>query len=214
MTIAAPDAKGNLAAGAIGTGIVVFCNRNRARIVTCRHVAVPHLAVSARCELGTTPETWVSFSDGREAKGRVRWLAEPPLDVAVIEVAVSSPPRAAAISNGTESVDSGTPVLFVPNPLRAGWLIHRGTVTRREFHATPAGDYSLLYTTLPVQPGDSGSGLFDAELRLIGLNTWRWGSDAAPEGIGLPSEAMGAIHRAIEEDRMQSLGRDEGVGPR
>ena len=77
--------------------------------------------------------------------------------------------------------------MFVPNPYRAGWKVIHGQLLRREPHRTPAGTYELLYIDLPVIPGDSGSGLFDARGQLVGVNTWSRGrANGAPQGITLP----------------------------
>jgi S1-C subfamily serine protease len=110
------------------------------------------------------------------------------------------------ISPDTESLQTDSPVTFVPNPLRDGWLVYDGRVQNRELHDTPAGPFSLLFTDLPVKPGDSGSGLYDSRGQLVGLNTWtRMGGGQAPQGISLPSEAMRAIVEAIDQDRLDSL---------
>jgi S1-C subfamily serine protease len=97
-------------------------------------------------------------------------------------------------------------VTFVPNPYRAGWFVKHGQLLRRETHRTPAGDFDLLYTDLPVTHGDSGSGLFDAEGRLVGLNTWtRVYPDGDSHGISLPSSAMRELVDAIERGRFDQL---------
>jgi S1-C subfamily serine protease len=76
---------------------------------------------------------------------------------------------------------------------------------RRERHETPAGAFSLLFTDLPVQPGDSGSGLFDAFGRLIGLNTWTRVGPGGPQGISLPSDTMRAIADAVDRGEIDRL---------
>ena len=53
-------------------------------------------------------------------------------------------------------------------------------------------------TDLNVLPGDSGSGLFDTNNRLIGLNTWRGYDSSGPVGISLPSDTMREIIGRIE----------------
>ena len=97
-----------------------------------------------------------------------------------------------------------------PNPYRNGWMVHDGQLLRRERHDTPAGVYELLYTDLPVIPGDSGSGLFDARGQLVGLNTWtRMRPGQAAEGISLPSDTMRALVDAIAAGRIDQL--DDGT---
>ena len=116
-------------------------------------------------------------------------MAEPPLDVAIVAFDVDDPPEPVEVSERAEDLRPGDAVEVVPNPMRDGWLVHRGVVTRREPHVTPAGRFSLVFTDLPLKPGDSGSGLFDAQGRLVGINTWGT-KEGAPAGISLPSEAM------------------------
>ncbi len=213
--IVAPDKTGDGRGAALGTGAVIAARGNRAWLVTCSHVAMPYAAVSTFRDAARAHPVWVQFSDGREALGKITWTARPPLDVAVIETTLDAPPAPIAISSDTQGMDSGSEVMFVPNPYRDGWMVHRGIVQRREEHLTPAGPYSLLFTDLPVQPGDSGSGLFDAAGQLVGINTWtRIRGGLAPQGISLPSEAMRTIVRAIEAnqlDRLDQLLPSEGA---
>ena len=105
---------------------------------------------------------------------------------------------------------------FVPNPFRSGWMVHHGKVLKRESHRTPAGEYSLIYTSLPVQPGDSGTGLFDSLGRLVGLNTWTHIEEGGPKGISLPSNTMERIVEKMEtmekldDNELLDLGLDVG----
>jgi S1-C subfamily serine protease len=206
--IVAPDKDGDLRTPALGTGAVIATNGSKAWIVTCSHVAMPYWGVGTWRNAAKAQPVWVQFSDGRSVVGRIAWTAQPPLDVAVVEAEIEAPPRPVALSADTASLDSGAKVFFVPLPFRGGWMVHHGQVQRREEHVTPAGPYSLLYTDLPVQPGDSGSGLFDEEGRLVGLNTWTRMGAGPPQGISLPSEAMQTIIDAIREgdlDRLEKL---------
>ena len=97
-------------------------------------------------------------------------------------------------------------MFFVPNPYRDGWMVHRGAVLARREHETPAGRFSLLITDLPVVPGDSGSGLYDEQGRLVGVNTWRQKGIEGTRAISLPSDAL---QRVL--DRMRDL--DEPAVP-
>jgi S1-C subfamily serine protease len=198
--IVAPDADGDGRGASLGTGAVVAAGDGRALIVTCSHVAMPYAAVSAFRDAALAHGVWVELADGRDAPGKVVWTAAPPLDVALVEIHVDSPPEPVPILlGGTEGIDSDEAVFFVPNPYRHGFLVSNGRVVRREAHETPAGRFSLLFTTLPLESGDSGSGLFDARGRLIGLNTWQRRSPTEHQGISLPAEALAEITRVMQE---------------
>jgi S1-C subfamily serine protease len=197
--IVAPDADGDASRPAIGTGAIVRSEAERAWIVTCSHVAMPYAAVASFRSADDALPVWVYFSDGRNREGTVVWTAQPPLDVALVAVDIDHPPAAIEISFTADTLRDGTPVMFVPNPLRSGWKLHAGLVSGRRAHLTQAGRFSLVFTDLPLQPGDSGSGLFDSGGRLIGLNTWRLGDEERTWlGISLPSDTMKRIANLVE----------------
>lgn len=195
--VLAPDEDGDARSGALGSGVVVARAEKTALVVTCSHVAMPYLAVGAFRDAASARPVILQLADGREAPGKIVWTADPPLDVALIEAQIEGAPEPVPLSTETEGIESGEAVFFIPNPYRKGFLVERGKVIRREAHDTPAGRYSLLFTDLPVQPGDSGSGLFDARGRLIGLNTWTQYGPLGPQGISLPAEAMAEVARAM-----------------
>lgn len=209
VVVLAPGADGDARELAIGSGAVVARDDTRAWIVTCSHVAMPYAAVGTWRHARDAQPVWVQLSDGREGQATVRWAAPPPLDVAVVELAISDAPEAVEIAPDTSELQVSTRVTFAPNPYRAGWKVFHGELVRRETYRTPAGSYDLLYTDLPVVPGDSGSGLYDARGRLVGLNTWTRVHDGTAQGISLPSETMRVLVDAIHSGTLEHL--DEAV---
>lgn len=204
VTVVAPDQSGDASLPAIGSGLVISTQHGRAWLVTNSHVAMPYAAVGSFRDAHDAAAVWVQLADRRGARGTVEWVAPPPLDVALVSVAIDNPPEPVPIARESATVVAGTNVLFVPNPYRAGWLVHTGTVLMRRQHATPAGDYSVIYVDLPVQPGDSGSGLINDAGELVGINTWtRLGN--APRGISLEAETMRAIIDAIDDGTLDQL---------
>lgn len=208
--LVAPDANGDARGLSLGSGAVIRSDRETAFIVTCSHVAMPYASVAAFRDPDDAHPVWVYFSDGRHAEGRVVWTAEPPLDVAVVRVEIDDPPQPVPVDASADAAEQGFAVSFVPNPFRSGWTVHRGQVLKREPHRTPAGEFSLIYTSLPVQPGDSGTGLFDSLGRLIGLNTWTQIEEGGPRGISLPSNTMQRIVDMMDRNEFRTLdGRGE-----
>lgn len=206
VVVAPLDKDGDGKSPALGTASVIAVEGDRAWLLTNSHVAMPYAAVAAWREADKAHPVWVQFADGRSATARVAWVARPPLDVVVLETTLVDPPKPVEIAPDSTALGEGAPVLYVPLPYRDGWMVHHGIVQRREEHIGPAGLVSLVYTTLPVQPGDSGSGLFDEAGRLVGINTWtRMAPGMAPQGISLPSETMRTIVGAIQENAMDRL---------
>ncbi len=209
VVILAPGADGNAGAAAIGAGTIVHTQRGRAWIVTCSHVAMPYAAVASWRDAASAQPIWVYFSDGRHGRGRVEWTAQPPLDVAVVSAAIDDPPPPVPVLARAE-VGAGDAVHFVPNPFRGGWGLSSGRILRVDPHSTPAGEYSLLVTDLPVQPGDSGTGLFDRDGRLVGLSTWATrDSGGRPLGISLPARAVREVLARPLEAPLEAPDRSE-----
>lgn len=207
----ASDADGDARNLTMGTGAVVFRDPGMAWIVTCSHVAMPYVAVGTYHDVRTAPAVWVLLADGREGRATVRWVAAPPLDVALVQLPIDDPPRPVEIAADTSGFGPDASVTFVPNPYRSGWNVERGKLVRRDTHHTPAGTYDLLVTDLHVIPGDSGSGLYDVRGQLVGLNTWTSVEDGHARGISLPSEAMQQLVIAIRDGALDRL--DQAVAP-
>jgi S1-C subfamily serine protease len=203
--ILAPDEDGDARFLALGSGAVIARDPDRAWIITCSHVAMPYADVGARRDPRHAHPVWVQLSDGRQALGKVRWAAPPPLDVALVELPIADAPEPVPIAADAALLREDAAVSFAPNPYRDGWLWHRGKILSRKAHDTPAGRYELFYTDLPVVPGDSGSGLYDERGRLIGLNTWARRSGDTSQGISLPSETMRAVVEALDGDQLEQL---------
>lgn len=205
VVLVAPDGEGDARRAALGSGAIVASDAHSAWIVTCSHVAMPYAAVGSWRKPEDAQPVWVQLSDGREGKGFVRWAAPPPIDIALVELAIADPPAPVQIARDAQRLPLGTDVMFVPNPYRDGWLVHRGSLVRKDTHQSPAGTYALLVTDLPIIPGDSGSGLFDTRGQLIGLNTWFKVERGLAEGISLPSEAMTVLADAVEHGELDKL---------
>jgi S1-C subfamily serine protease len=214
VVVLAPDAGGDARNLAMGTGAVVFRDPGTAWIVTCSHVAMPDVAVGTYHDVRTAPAVWVLLADGREGRATVRWVAAPPLDVALVELRIDNPPRPVEIAADTSGFGPDDSVTFVPNPYRAGWNVEHGKLVRRDTHHTTAGTYDLLITDLRVIPGDSGSGLYDVRGQLVGLNTWTGVEDGHARGISLPSEAMQQLVIAIRDGALDRLDQAVGTPPR
>src|SRR5262249_34834377 len=123
-------------------------------------------------------------------------------------------PEPVTIAADTSALGPEDSVTFVPNPYRSGWQVLHGKLLRRDTHHTPAGVYDLLFTDLPVIPGDSGSGLYNARGQLVGLNPWNHSEDGGARGISLPSETMQVLVAAIRDGKLDRLDDTVSAPPR
>ena len=60
------------------------------------------------------------------------------------------------------------------------------------------GTYDLVFSNIPILQGDSGSGLFDENGQLVGINTWMLKTPGIHQTISLSSKTMSDILDGIE----------------
>jgi serine protease Do len=144
-------------------------------------------------------EVTVTFSDGRREIGTVT-AVDADGDLAVIGVDTKG---AAALEwAASEGVAIGTAVFGAAAANGSGTRITFGTVSAVERAFRGPGGRRIagsIEHTAPLAPGSSGGALFDAEGRLVGLNTNRIGDNFY---LALPADA------ALRA-RVDALGRGE-----
>lgn len=113
---------------------------------------------------------WVNLSDGRSLPGRVRWAARPEVNLTIIEVDADDPPGQVQFHPLAEAIIPSSEVVFVPNPLYEGWKLTRGTVLKRRGPRSDAGWNSLVDVDVNPRREDIGSGIYDENGRLLGLD--------------------------------------------
>jgi serine protease Do len=110
----------------------------------------------------------------------------------------------------------GDPVFAVGNPHGLGWTHSAGSISQVRRRAKGDFEFRVLQSTAAINPGNSGGGLYDADGRLIGINTFTGDKRFAeglgfsiafptlleliPESIGLPAANVGAGGEASAED--------------
>ncbi|MDA8001392.1 MAG: Do family serine endopeptidase [Alphaproteobacteria bacterium] len=205
-----------------GSGFVIQTDDGEQRIVTNHHVV-------ARADIVT-----VRLSDDREYPAELIG-SDAETDLALLRFADDAPPP-----DGLQSVDLGdsddirvgSPVLAVGNPFGLGGTVTAGIVSARERRLGSSVFVDFFQTDAAINPGNSGGPLFNAEGRVVGVNTAIFTRSGAWAGIGfaIPSnvareiiarlESDGAVERgwlgvryqAVTEELAAGLGLDEPRG--
>jgi serine protease Do len=179
-----------------GTAVVGIGSRQRGSGVV---VADGRVVTNAHNVRGD--EVTVTFADGRSVRGRLAGI-DLDGDLAVINVDTGGA-RTAAWGEG-DGLTVGTPVFGAAASPTGGTRVTFGTVSAvaRAFRG-PGGRRiaGSVEHTAPLAPGSSGGPIFDAEGRLLGLNTNRLG-----EGFYLALPADTALR-----ERVDALGRGEST---
>lgn len=129
----------------------------------------------------------VKLADEREFKAKVKGR-DRRLDLAVLELEGAK--NLPAVTLGSSDVlKVGEYVVAIGNPFGLGQTVTMGIVSAKG-RAIGAGPYDdFIQTDASINPGNSGGPLFDAEGRVVGINT---AINPAGQGIGfaIPSDAL------------------------
>lgn len=157
-----------------GAGIVLGVAPEGVAILTNRHVVDPN-------DSGGSGRLEVTFSSGEVTPGAIEWLAPDGVDLAVI---TARPSRAAEARTRFRrgAVQISERLFALGNPHALSWSYTEGAVSRVHRSPSPGGRMiEIVQTQTPLMSGNSGGGLYDAEGRLVGVNTW---SSAPEDGQG------------------------------
>jgi serine protease Do len=148
----------------LGTGFIISSD---GYILTNNHV------------VSGADEVMVKLSDGREIKGEIRG-ADDKLDLALIKVSDKEAFHAADLGD-SDALEVGEWVMAIGNPFGLSQTITAGIVSAkgRVIGNGPYDDF--IQTDASINPGNSGGPLFNAEGRVIGINT---AIIAGGQGIG------------------------------
>lgn len=124
-------------------------------------------------------EVMVKLSDGREAKGEIKGT-DDKLDLALIKINEKEKLPSAELGD-SDRLEVGEWVMAIGNPFGLSQTVTAGIVSAkgRVIGSGPYDDF--IQTDASINPGNSGGPLFNAEGKVIGINT---AIVAGGQGIG------------------------------
>lgn len=180
------------AQGALGSGFIIDAS---GLVLTNNHV------------VDGADRVTVQLSDGRELEGRVLGR-DPKIDVAVVRIEGKGPFQAIRWGD-SDHVRVGDSVFAVGSPFGLGNTVTSGIVSARgrEIGAGPYDDF--LQVDAAINSGNSGGPLFDANGRVVGINTAIFSPSGGNVGIGfaIPAHMAQNVARQIVEHGSVSRGR-------
>jgi serine protease Do len=165
----------------LGSGFIIS---NSGFILTNNHV------------VAGADEIKVKLSDGREFKAEIKGTDEK-LDLAVLKIDVKGVLPVAELGD-SDSIQVGEWVIAIGNPFGLNQTVTAGIVSAmgRVIGSGPYDDY--IQTDASINPGNSGGPLFNADGKVIGINT---AIVAGGQGIGfaIPINMATAVLPQLEE---------------
>jgi len=150
----------------LGSGVIISPD---GYILTNNHVA------------GHADEILVTLNDKREFKAKVIGK-DPKTDLALIKIDTKQPLPYATLGSSSK-VEVGDPVMAIGSPFGFNLTVTAGIVSAKG--RALGGNYDdFIQTDASINPGNSGGPLFDAQGRVIGINTAIYSSTGSNAGIG------------------------------
>lgn len=155
----------------VGAGVIVRLDDGIAYVATGRHVVdLGFRGRTSPAPSGSNDVTVVGV-DGTRAVANVEWLAPHGIDLAIVSAPLTSGALRAARWDRAAVPRDGDAVFAVGNPHGSGWKHTSGSLTQVRNQERDGHPFQILQAKLALAPGYSGGGLYDAEGRLIGINS-------------------------------------------
>ncbi|MDO5758411.1 MAG: Do family serine endopeptidase [Rhodobacterales bacterium] len=180
-----PDAGEPQMRQGVGSGFIISKD---GRIVTNSHV------------VDGADKVTVKLADGRSFVADVIG-SDPMTDIALLQVKTGEDLPAVAFGDSSE-MRPGDEVIAVGNPFGLGGTVTSGIVsaTSRNINSGPYDDF--IQTDAAINRGNSGGPLFNADGKVIGVNTAIFSPDGGSVGIGfaVPSDMVQRIVDDLADD--------------
>jgi S1-C subfamily serine protease len=189
------DAFGNIVPGqaqsALGSGFVID---KEGHIVTNYHV------------VQGASEIEVSFSNQDTVKAKIVGT-DPSTDLALLKVSVDAKALTPLSLANSDEVEVGDPVVAIGNPFGLERTVTAGIVSALQREVRAPNNYTIdhvIQTDAPINSGNSGGPLIDAQGSVIGVNsqieTANGGGGNVGIGFAVPSNTVKSVVAQLVED--------------
>jgi len=173
----------------LGTGFIVS---PEGYILTNNHV------------VNNADEVMVKLSDGRELKGEIKGVDEK-LDLALIKINGGKTLPYAELGN-SDALEVGEWVMAIGNPFGLAHTVTAGIVSAkgRVIGSGPYDDF--IQTDASINPGNSGGPLFNANGKVVGINTAIIAGGGGGIGFAIPVNIAKATVTQLRESGQVTRG--------
>ena len=191
----------------VAAGVILRLHDGTATIVTAQHVVDPRFRGSPRATASpeTLPAITVTSIGGVRAPAKVEWRAPHGVDLAIVSARLPDAEARMVVRAGDAPLPTpGERVFTIGNPQGGYWTRVDGTVKQQREARQDGVGVTLLWSDLVVPPGFSGGGLYDAQGRLIAVDSTRGAISSGAQGRAL---LLATALRALEELAPGDAGR-------
>lgn len=203
---------GALGQSAMGSGVILKIDDGSALIVTNRHVVDSGFADGSAAEPAKPAFLGVKLLGQPAQPGRVVWVAPDGVDLALVTTPVYTDEARAVVWQDHPKIAVGDEVFSIGNPQGLEWSHAKGTISQVRSQHHGARKISIIQTDTAINPGNSGGGLYDAQGRLLGINTWT-NDKRFSEGLSFAIAFQSLLDLDPPNLKSSPRGRKEDRGP-
>jgi hypothetical protein len=199
----------------IGSGVILKARDGVAYIVTNRHVVDHSFSegpgdAAAPADLKNMAALSVMTVNQTSAAGVVEWVAPHGVDLAIVSVPLLGAAEQVreAWWDAKKTPHIGDQVFAVGNPHGMGWSHSAGSISQIRDRTKDNYEFRVLQTTAAINPGNSGGGLYDADGRLVGINTMT-GDKRVAEGLSFSIAFPTLLDMVPDKFKLQSVNGEE-----
>lgn len=167
----------------MGSGIAL-CNRDAfTYILSNAHVLTLGTSANNLQELEKKAgNVEVTFYSGETVNATPIWLAPDKIDLVLLRVTTPQGFVPALKYQRGRPILMGQRVFAVGNPIGLNWTYTDGVISALRTNRYGSREITVVQIQAPLNPGNSGGGLYDLDGYLIGVNTWIY-SKSVTEGL-------------------------------
>ena len=192
--------KALLGSTSTGSGIVTKCEGNRAYILTNRHVV----------DGSDDAVIEVLFYNGESSDGHIEWRAPGEIDLVVLSCQALVLRDHPALDPRSDLLGTGDAVFAVGNPMGLHWSYTQGVISGIRHQREGDVELAFYQTQTPINCGNSGGGLYDADGRLAGINTWTQ-DKSVTEGLSFAIASTSLLAAMDEATKVRFFKVSQGV---
>jgi serine protease Do len=198
--------------------VILKVRDGSAYVVTNRHVVDHSFSegpgdAAAPADLNNMATLSVLTVAQTRSPGVVEWVAPHGVDLAIVSMPLLGAAQQVreAWWDAKKTPHIGDQVFAVGNPHGLGWTHSAGSISQIRDRTKGNYEFRVLQTTAAINPGNSGGGLYDADGRLVGINTMT-GDKRVAEGLSF-SIAFPTLLDLIPEKFKVEAANGEGHAP-
>lgn len=186
-----------------GSGIVLKVIGKTAYVLSNLHVITGGKRSNGLDNLKARGNLVVTFFSGENRPADPVWVAPHQIDLVLLKVEAPDKFDAIAPIDRRAEVSIGQKVFAVGNPMGLNWSYTEGVVSGLRSQQFGPHELNVIQMQTPLNPGNSGGGLYDQEGHLIGVNTWIYAKSQS-EGLNF-SIAIDGFLQVLDAQHLQTL---------